>query len=194
MKKNLILALALALAAALPAAARQPQRGYRGFAEWSSSVRSEKFGSWDTEGKVGTLRETLFHTGFTTSHGYQINPMFFVGAGLGMERDKYDSWVAPVFLQGRADFEWGRLTPFADLRLGANCSQGAGIYFSPSVGYRFNWGRKTGLNLGAGLSLYGYSAHSYDLNLTDEGEWDYTYLGRRHGVKPCFSFRLGVDF
>ncbi|MDE6358048.1 MAG: hypothetical protein K2L29_00450, partial [Duncaniella sp.] len=100
----------------LAAEARQPSRGYRGFIEWSSSLRSEKFGLFDFNGNLYTYRQNTFYTGLTTSHGYQIDSMFFIGAGLGMERcGSIVNWVAPVFLQGRVDLKFGKWTPFGDI-------------------------------------------------------------------------------
>lgn len=174
---------------------RQPQRGYRGFIEWSSSVRSEKFLEWSTPGANGCYRDRLFYTGFSTSHGYQINPMFFVGAGLGMEYgEKLDNWIAPVFAQCRMDFEFGKFTPFGDLRLGYNMSDGGGVYFSPTVGHRFNWGRKMGINVGAGLTLAGYTVEQYNGWIDESGYIEMQYVGTKHKVRPYFSFRVGIDF
>lgn len=183
------------IAFGLVSEARQPHRGYRGFLEWSSSVRSENFGDFNSHGDLIISREGMFYTGFSTSHGYQINPMFFVGAGLGMERcGKLDSWVAPIFIQGRIDLQFGKFTPFGDLRLGANFAQGAGVYISPTIGYRFNWGRKMGINLGAGLSLAGYKSEHFEGSFTAPDSYEIYYVGTRHHVRPYFSFRLGIDF
>ncbi len=100
MKRTIFLLLAI-IAFAHVSEARQPKRGYRGFLEWSSSVRSDNFGVIDIHGNLSMKRQGSFYTGFSTSHGYQINPMFFIGAGLGMERcGKLDNWVAPIFIQG----------------------------------------------------------------------------------------------
>lgn len=174
---------------------RQPNRGYRGFFEWSNSVRSDNFGVFDIHGNLKLERQGVFYTGFTTAHGYQINNMFFVGAGFGMERcTDFDSWIAPVFLQGRVDLKFGKFTPYGDLRLGANISQGSGVYFSPSIGYRFNWGRKTGVNIGVGLTLAGYMAEHYEGTWTAPDSYEIYYVATKHHVRPYFSFRLGVDF
>ena len=105
MKRTIFILLAI-MAFANVAVARQPKRGYRGFFEWSSSVRSDNFCVIDIHGNLSMERQGSFYTGFSTSHGYQVNPMFFIGAGLGMERcGKLDNWVAPVFIQGRIDSE-----------------------------------------------------------------------------------------
>ncbi|MDE7150655.1 MAG: hypothetical protein K2O27_00145, partial [Candidatus Amulumruptor sp.] len=129
MKKTLIIFTVLLVA--VSAEARLPQRGYRGFFELSSSLRSENFGYPDMNGNLLMYRDNTFYTGFSTSHGYQINPLFFIGAGLGMERcGSLDKWVAPIFLEGRIDLKIGKFTPFGDLRLGASVAEGAGGYCS----------------------------------------------------------------
>ena len=194
MKRTILLVLAI-IAFIHAAEARQPKRGYRGFLEWSNSVRSDKFGVMDLYGNINMERQGSFYTGFTTSHGYQINPMFFVGAGLGMERcGNLDNWVAPIFLQGRIDLKLGKFTPFGDIRLGANVAEGAGNYISPTIGYRFNWGRKMGVNLGAGLSLAGYRAEHYEGIVTGPDSYEIQYVGTKRHIRPYFSFRVGIDF
>lgn len=193
MKKALI--LLITLFAVVSAQARQPRRGYRGFLEWSSSLRSEKFGHITIDNNITTYRDNTFYTGFSTSHGYQINPMFFVGAGLGMEHcSKLDNWIVPVFVEGRADFLLGKLTPFGDIRLGYNVADGGGMYFSPTIGYRFNWGRKMGVNLGLGLSVAGYTAEHYEGSFTGPDSYEIQYIGTRHHTRVFFSFRAGIDF
>lgn len=193
MKKILI--ILTILLATLSSEALQPRRGYRGFFEWSSSVRSEKFAYPGINGNLMMYRENTFYTGFSTSQGYQINPMFFIGAGLGMEKcTSLDNWVAPVFIQGRIDLKFGKFTPFGDLRLGANVAEGAGVYLSPTMGYRFNWGRKMGVNLGAGLTLAGYRAEHYEVTMTAPDSYEIQYVGTRRHIRAYFSFRLGIDF
>ena len=193
MKKILI--ILTILLATLSSEALQPRRGYRGFFEWSSSVRSEKFAYPGINGNLMMYRENTFYTGFSTSHGYQINPMFFIGAGLGVEKcTSLDNWVAPVFIQGRIDLKFCKFTPFGDLRLGANVAEGAGVYLSPTMGYRFNWGRKMGVNLGAGLTLAGYRAEHYEVTMTAPDSYEIQYVGTRRHIRAYFSFRLGIDF
>ncbi|MDE6557209.1 MAG: hypothetical protein K2K55_09655 [Duncaniella sp.] len=193
MKRYLILILAALLFCQM-AEARQPQRGYRGFFEWSNSLRSEEMG-YPYNGGLILYRENTYYTGFSTSHGYQINPMFFVGAGLGMEMcTDFDNWIVPLFVEGRADLQFGKFTPFGDIRLGANLSEGTGVYFSPTIGYRFNWGRKMGVNIGAGLSLAGYKAYHYDIIMDDPGTFNMVYLGTKNHVRAYFTFRVGIDF
>ena len=193
MKKILFIVTVMLVAASVEA--RQPQRGYRGFFEWSSSLRSNNFGYPDLSGNLHIHRESTFFTGFSTSHGYQINPLFFIGAGFGMEKcTTLDNWVAPVFLEGRIDLLLGKFTPFGDIRIGANVAEGAGVYFSLTIGYRFNWGRKMGVNIGAGLTLAGYRVEYYEGAMTGPDSYEIQYVGTKHHVRPYFSFRVGIDF
>lgn len=194
MKRILFILLAV-IALANNAEGRQPGRGYRGFIEWSSSLRSEKFGTYVVGDKIFTERENTFYSGFTTSHGYQINSMFFVGAGLGMERcAKLDNWVVPLFIDGRIDLQLGKFTPFGDLRVGTNLAEGTGVYISPTIGYRINWGRKMGVNLGAGLTLAGYKADHYEGTWSNPDSFEIYYTGTKNHIRAYFSFRIGIDF
>lgn len=194
MKRSIILILT-AVTLCQVAEARQPQRGYRGFLEWSSSLRSEKLGYPDINGNLLIYRENMFYNGVSTSHGYQINHLFFIGAGLGMERcGSLDNWVAPIFIEGRIDLKFGKFTPFGDLRVGANVAEGAGVYFSPTIGYRFNWGHKMGINIGAGFSLAGYRAEHYEGDWIGPDSYEIQYISTKHHVRPYFSFRVGIDF
>lgn len=168
--------------------AKQPQRGYRGFVDWSNSIRSYEF--------TGVGRTNDYYTGFSTSHGYQINSLIFTGAGFDLEyfSTGNDFIIAP-FLDLRADFKLYKFTPFADVRIGYSCTDGGGVYFSPSIGYRFNWGRKVGVNLGVGLTLKGYKRDIIDLEYyPDLGWWGGEYKGTERGVETLFSFRIGLDF
>lgn len=196
MKRILVILLTI-LTISTAIQARQPQRGYRGFVEWSSSVRNDKvayayLGNW----QFLTKNHATFYTGLMTSHGYQINPMFFVGMGLGAERvndGDFDNWMVPVFVQGRVDLKFGKFTPFGDIRLGANLAEGTGVYFSPTIGYRFNWGRKVGINLGVGMTLAGYKQKDYGVKYYNE-DIEIEYLGTSSHTRAFFTFRLGIDF
>ncbi len=183
----------LLLSAMFPTMAKQPQKGYRGFIEWSNDVRTPTYNYY---GKV-----TEFYTGVSTSHGYQFNENYFLGAGLAIQKDvKWsNSWLVPVFIEARTDRKWGKFTPFGDLRIGCNLEEidtGVGIFLSPSIGYRFNWGRKVGINISLGWS---YTTKKYDVYHIaldpDGGYWDLEYTGHKEWYsKNHFSFRIGFDF
>ena len=170
--------------------ARQPEQGYRGFVEWSNNVSS-----YTTP--IGKF--TDYFTGGSTSHGYQINPWIYGGAGIVFEYCKNTGeYIFAPFADVRSDLKFGKFTPFVDARIGYNFTQygdgliitskNGGVYFSPKVGYRINWGRKVGVNIGVGLTLVGYK-NRYNWDSTTG-----TFLGVKNGCDSYFSFSLGFDF
>lgn len=186
MKKFILILFLVPLSCAIYG--RQPQRGYRGFIDWSNSINSYVIN--------GLGRTSDYYTGFSTSHGYQINPWIYSGLGFDLEYfpTGQDYIIAPFF-DLRSDLKFLFFTPFADIRIGYNCTDGGGIYFSPSIGYRFNWGRKVGVNIGAGLTLKGYKRDIIDMEYHPElGWWDGEYIGTERRVETFFSFRIGFDF
>lgn len=126
-----------------------------------------------------------------------------MGGGAGYEYNlnwkKYhhrdeSRYVIPVFAEARLDARWNRFTPFFSVRLGANLAEHGGIYFSPTVGYRFNWGRKSAINFGLGVTLYGkwWSYQDY-IESPDGGH----VLGPEtsyRGTVTKFTVSLGYEF
>lgn len=186
--KRVILTILAVLMMCLIAVARQPERGYRGLIEWSNDLRSMDM--WGNGERTAQL-----YTGLSTSHGYQFNPWLFIGGGLVYEHcSKLDSHILAPFIHGRTDWQFGKFTPFGDIRAGYNLSQGGGVYFSPNVGYRFNWGRKAGLNIGVGLTVQGYEYGIYEIVVSPEGYNTLLQIGSGHSALSFFSFRIGLDF
>jgi hypothetical protein len=83
-----------------------------------------------------------------------------------------------TFLNVRYDRSFNKFRPFGDIRIGyaqvgyALSDDTSGIYFSPTIGHRFDCGRKFGVNIGAGL----------------------TVESRKGGSDTFFTLRAGVDF
>ena len=178
----------------LPLFAKQPQKGYRGFLDWSNSIKN-----YDLP-PLG--RVTDYYTGVSTTHGYQINSWVFAGVGIDYEyySDAGLHILAPYF-DCRSDMKFGKFTPFADVRIGYNYSDGlditaekGGLYFSPSIGYRFNWGWKIGVNVGVGITLKGRKLDVIEIvPLPDNGWWG-NKIGEKTNYQTFFSFRVGFDF
>lgn len=192
--KRILIILMVIMSAISPAIARQPQKGYRGFIDWSNSYRTRA-------NFPGLPRSSTFYSGISTSHGYQINSIFFAGVGLDFEHcSSIKSNSLAFFAEGRADLKFGKFTPFGDIRLGYGGIDGeGGLYFAPSIGYRLNWGRKVGINFSLGLSLKGYSRDIYDLHYSKDPETNYIYfdgekIGVSRGTIPFLTFRVGFDF
>lgn len=100
----------------------------------------------------------------TTSHGYQFNSFFFLGAGLG-----FSYWIdseivsIPIFADFRFDIPTGSIgNPYFDLKFGYSPwdIQGKygymkGSYGNISFGTRFVLGRKIAINTSLGYQFQG---------------------------------------
>ncbi len=186
--------------------ARQPERGYRGFVDWTNRIYKNNSFSY--------YNHTNFCPGISTSHGYQFNSWLFAGVGIDYTLEdcgyyiwdkndkshyhlKFDptNYFLSIFADVRTDLQFGKFTPFADLRIGMNATSSGKVYFSPSIGYRFNWGRKVGLNLGVGYTLDGYSYSEYKQVETIYGYTTLVPTGNKiNRYLSSFTFRVGIDF
>ena len=118
-----------------------------------------------------------------TSHGIEINPYLFVGAGVGLEVDTnnpvYLGIVSPIFADMRLKLP-RKASPYFDLRVGDMYGAGSsnhGLFICPSIGYRFDVGKNKGLFLGI----------VYEGVLTDE----YSFF---EGYEESLALRIGFDF
>jgi hypothetical protein len=156
--------------------ANEPRRGYRGFLEWDNSFCTLPY----FDNSTGDYKKDLqWMIGLTTTHGYQINNNLFVGAGVlfNLGVPMLDGTVA-TFLDLRYDRSFNKFRPYGDIRIGysrvgyALTGKKDGVYFSPTVGHRFNWGKKFGVNVGAGV----------------------TVEGKKGGADTFFTLRTGIEF
>ncbi len=203
--KRLFFASFAILLTAICTFGRQPERGYRGFVDWTNRIN---------RGSFGYRGNTNYCPGISTSHGYQFNRWLFAGAGLDYTLDdcSYDkygddgkfhhhlyydphNYYLSIFAHGRADLQFGKFTPFADVRLGWNATSNGTVYFSPSIGYRFNWGRKVGINVGVGYTLDSYRYERHVEGMTPDGLHIFVPTGEYSNYnKSSFTFRIGIDF
>lgn len=124
-------------------------KGYKGSAELGFAA-----GAGDT----GHNRmEVLF------VNGYQFNRWLSVGIGTGIQAWQVTQQVTlPLFADFEATFMQKTIAPFANLRIGYcfgltydDVIPKDGIYFSPTVGFRWGMGRNTALKLGVGYLVQG---------------------------------------
>ncbi len=185
--------LLLAALLSLTMNARQPERGYRAFVDCSATFNLDI-------SLFGGPTDSYIWLGGSTTHGYQFNNWLFVGGGIGYEtvlapNQRRPKRIFPVFADARADLQFGRFTPFADIKLGANFTRGADLYFSPTIGHRFNWGRRTAINLAIGVTFFGSRYPIYEHIMCPGGGitiGDPT--GSYHGVEIKPTLRLGLEF
>lgn len=120
--------------------------GYRSYVEYEYLRGFEEF-------KGANLN------GISTSLGYQITPIGYVGVGVGYqffkfhELDRKTHYNIPLYADFRLFFG-EKSTVFINIKMGASVGGiGNGFYTNPSVGYHIQLGESYGLNLAIGYSF-----------------------------------------
>lgn len=143
-----------------------------------------------------------------TIHGYQVNPYFFVGAGVGFhflpemktsEIDGYSHWKRecsteiPIF----ANFKWTvlkkKITPFVDLRLGHYVTNNSGLYESAGIGCRFALKKSQSI-----YTLVSYTVSKFQFQesyMIDYGKYDYKWAYKDFDEsQDVISLKVGYEF
>lgn len=174
-------------------------KGYRGFVEATFDATSFKVADdyhYDSSGLVltGVHREGFVCAGISTSHGYQFNPHIYVGLGiLGYYSQIDNGALIGTFLHIRTDQTFGKYTPYAEIRTGLK-TDGIGPFFiTPAIGYRFNFGHKTNLNVGIGLNLQFRQDPGSMINYGHYGNGPKVTV-INSAIQPYFDFKTGIDF
>ena len=121
-----------------------------------------------------------------TSHGVQINPFIFAGAGIGVGvtgGSAYDTTVmAPIFAQARFNFTRTTISPYIDLKGGYSVGDFNGGYLQPSLGVSLPFTSKFAIDF----------ALAYTLNTHKDSYSDmyYAYVERMylHTISLNFGF------
>lgn len=195
MKRDKFLLLLLFVLLVQSLNAQVLQKGYHGSVEAGYSINAG-----------GTI--SIDWTEINTIHGYQATPNLFVGAGVGFhfmpemakgEIDGRPHWKRdskmeiPLF----ADFKWTilskKITPFVDLRLGHNVSNGSGMYSSFGAGCRFALKSNQAI-----YAMAAYSSHklkfeeSYMVSgLNYSYSWAYKEIEEN---QSALSLKIGFEF
>lgn len=175
--------------------AQNIEKGYHGFIEGGYAVNLG-----------GTV--SVNWAEINTIHGYQATPNLFVGAGVGFHfmpgvkagvidgtpHWKRDSKMEiPVF----ADFRWTilnkKVTPFVDLRLGHNTSNGSGMYSSLGAGCRYALKNKQSL-----YAMLSYTSHKLTFEesyLKTGGNSSYSWAYKDFKeTQSAISIKIGFEF
>lgn len=121
----------------------------------------------------------------TTSHGYQFNPYFFAGAGIGLDYYTDAELISvPLFANVRVTPTLNKISPYIDVKLGYSVADVEGLYFTPTVGCRFGLTDRIGLNVGVGYAMQGATISYYGYGYYDEES------EMVHGL----SIKVGLDF
>ncbi|MBQ8423274.1 MAG: hypothetical protein IJY36_03295 [Coprobacter sp.] len=167
-------------------------QNYRGFIETGTIVNFKASGISIPKGGFT----------FTTTHGYLFNPYVFLGGGIGVDYHSSGGRVfIPIFADFRTYFTDSNIAPFFDTKVGYSIGKkesdviNPGVYFSPSIGLRFNIGSSNkAMNLAVGYNMqqqvYGYTDYYYHYYYDYYEYFDYKLKYLRHGL----SIKLGVEF
>ena len=151
-------------------------RGYQGFLD---------FGGFFPIGKDGDGGYSIY-----TTHGYQINPYIFVGAGIG--GDYHFGWEIisiPIYGDFRANFLNKAITPFFDVKLGHSVLKRQSLYFSPGLGLSIRRNNRVALtfSIDYNLQIANITRSGFD---DRENHYYYDYEANIGSI----SFKLGVEF
>lgn len=142
----------------------------------------------------------------SSTHGYQFNPYFFIGAGLGIHfmseyktpnmdipLDYRDSQVdVPIYANLRLTMINGPISPFIDGKCGYYLTHHGGLYLNASVGCRFStWGRQA-LNVYIGYSNENLEFETFD-NFYSSHNMDYK-RSKRNLSTEGITIKLGYEF
>ena len=180
------------MAIALNCNAQSSNGSYRGYidAGYSIGVGDYEFGRFEVN----------------TSHGYQINPYFFLGAGAGLHfmssyetKDMYipldvrDSQVdIPVFANIRCNFSKKKVSPFVDVKGGTYITNNGGLYVNASAGCRFAINEKQAVSLAVGYASEKLEFETFN-RFTSNTSMNYTRSPRKLDTE-AITLKLGFEF
>lgn len=144
-----------------------PKSGYAGFVDVGGG-----FGVGDYAGA---------YVEATTSHGYQIIPQLFVGAGAGVHFDfDWETISIPIFADFRYTALDNNISPIVGMKIGYSVLDLEGVYFNPSIGCRF------GLSDGFAMNI----TFNYQMQKADFYYGNYTFKETLSNI----GFKIGFEF
>lgn len=188
--KKILLFVAI-LFATLSASA---QSGYRGFADlgYTIGVGDYEFGRFE----------------ISTTHGYQVCPYFYVGAGVGFHfmskyetkgmgeyaLDTRDSKVGiPLFVDLHSTFMKTKFAPYVDVKLGHFLTNGDGFYANASAGVRMKTIGHQAVTLSIGYTFEKLKFETFDRFTHPGVNMDYSRSSRLLDTEGI-SIKLGYEF
>ena len=191
--KKILLLLTVLFAGLTAKAQNDFNSGYRGFVDlgYTIGVGDYEFGRFE----------------ISTTHGYQVHPYFYVGAGVGFHfmskyetkgmeyaHDTRDSKVSiPLFVDLHSAFTKTKFAPFVDLKLGHFVTNGDGFYANISAGFRMKTIGKQAVTLSIGYTFEKLKFETFN-RFTNPGiNMDYTRSSRLLDMEGI-SIKVGYEF
>ena len=150
-------------------------KGYRGFID---------FGGGFAVGSNGSPLVSM-----STSHGYQFNPYYYLGVGVGCNYHAFTLGNSiPLFANFRTNLLNTRISPFIDFKIGYSLGKNKGFCMHPAIGGSFLTSRKFGWNISVG----------YDMQLTQIRYINWPNLNlspyKENVVIGGITIKAGVEF
>lgn len=141
-----------------------------------------------------------------TSHGYQFNPYFFLGAGIGLHvMEEYSSGTPevtmdyrnqqvdiPIYANLRCHLLNKRFSPLVDMKAGYFVTNNGGLYANISAGFRYALNSKMGLNFTVGYVHEELKFECFKDFISHSGLAYYTQPRKLH--TEALSLKVGFDF
>lgn len=190
--KKILLMIAVAIISLTASAQNTASSCYRGFADAGYT-----FGIGDYD--MGRFE-------INTSHGYQINPFIYLGAGLGLhfmpEYETPDMDIAldsreskvdiPIFANAKFNMSKGKYTPFIDGKVGTYVTNNGGLYMNVSAGLRIATNEKQAVNVSIGYTREELEFETFD-SFFGTSSMKY-YTSSRKLTTEGIAIKVGYEF
>lgn len=183
---------------------RSVRRGY--YDQLNSKINTGYHGLVDLGYAIGVGDYTFDRFEFSSSHGYQFNPYFFLGGGLGLHLmqkfdtpnmdiplDSRDFMIdLPIYAETRVTFVDGSISPFISARGGYFLTHNGGLYFNVSAGCRFMVSKNNAINIFIGYSSEKLEFETFD-KFVSSNSMEYSTEKRKLSTGGI-SIRVGYEF
>lgn len=157
---------------------RRTMRGYKAFYE-----AGYEFCFYDDNdtGLSSPLWSHCNKLSVATSHGFQFNNFFYLGAGIGVDyyvNPRLKKVSIPLFVDARVNFLNKRFSPFFDFRLGGSGGDLEGVFTNFQLGLR--------IGLPENHAVYAAAEYCVQFDADMQTSLDNTTM--------TFGFKLGYEF
>ncbi len=184
--------IAVAIISLTASAQNTASNCYRGFADAGYTIG---IGDYD----MGRFE-------INTSHGYQINPFIYLGAGLGLHfmpeyetsgmsiaLDSRESKVdIPVFANAKLNMSKSKYAPFVDGKVGIYVTNNGGLYMNISAGLRIATNERQAVNICVGYTREELEFESFD-SFFGTSSMKY-YTSSRKLTTEGIAIKVGYEF
>ena len=191
MKKTLLF-IVIAFASLTASAQNITGKCYRGYADVGYTIGTGDFNMGRFELNV--------------AHGYQIDPFFFVGAGLGLHfmpeyktanmvvpLDSRESKVdIPIYANVKFNMGKGKFVPFLDVRGGTYVTNNSGIYMNVSAGLRIATNEIQAVNISIGYTRAEFEFETFE-DFYDFKSMAYTTSPNKYATEGI-TIKVGYEF